>query len=113
MASPNKGAGGNVLRNPSSWANFNLPHDAVSGSDPLIVSSSRDELRMSHSRVRDERGHAWDFLIASHSFYFLFICISTTHHITAASETIYIIFSPFHSFFFVLYPLNTWPGVVT
>ena len=103
MASPNKGEGGNVLRNPSSWANFNLPHDAVSGSDPLIVSSSRDELRMSHSRVRDERGHAWDFLIASHSFYFLFIRISTTlsHHSGIGNN--YIIFSPFYSFSFYIH----------
>ena len=61
IASPNKGDGENVLRHPSSWANLSLSHDAVSGSDPLIVSSLRDESRMSHSRVRDERGRPWDF----------------------------------------------------
>ncbi|KAF8806118.1 hypothetical protein BYT27DRAFT_7168420 [Phlegmacium glaucopus] len=64
IVNPDDKGGVNVLSHLSTWANSNVIFDPVSGSDPFIVSSLRDESyiqRMSHGRVRDELSGARDF----------------------------------------------------
>ncbi|KAF8165772.1 hypothetical protein B0H34DRAFT_763197 [Crassisporium funariophilum] len=60
VASPSRG--GTVLPNLSSWAASNIIFDPVSGSDPFIASSMRDESYVQRmSRGTKDEGHVRDF----------------------------------------------------